>query len=777
MFNSATKVKQSLFFAIGLLILLIQPKRKLVLFTKSLNFPNLDFDEIFLEDFGRQCFYFGEHRIEKNFYALIHKDIDERSRIFVLGTVEFDLDVVTTFQGLNAIGLVGNYSEYPSTFIFNKQTKEFLFRNANSVILKANQQILRQTRPIVSVIIPFYDSYKWFEETLKSLDEQTFTQFEIIIVDDHSKKPLHVDRDIRIIRHTSNQGLSISRNTGALVAKGKYILFLDPDDLISKNCIEKLVLAAMMTGDKFSFVYSQVVHFQDINHVSRFEFNVEEMLNENQLPSFALIPRELYLAIGGMCDAYWEDYDYWIRNIALGYRGLLVDEPLFFYRRHSFGQSTQLKKIRKEVWFKQLQDYNPTLFGSDPPNIRCYRSLNPNYNLYPLTLSYYSTDNNKYLHTNAWSYRRPKFDNKIEFEKVKGTEGKTSILCFLPYLMTGGADYYDFDLMYVLKEKFHVTILCEKRIQSNLTIRAEADFEVFYYSHDDSHFDLVEYLIKSRSVKVLYNRNTLIGYESIRKNPNLRAIDALHVSPAFSEWPNISNEYLPFINQRIYASNSLRREITNSVNSVVIPPSIDDSNLQDPLSSQETTTIIFVGRLEEQKNPQLFLKIAHEIHSMHNVKVLIIGNGSLINEVETNANGLDVKLIRDIDRLEVQKYMKYGLVGLERGSASRSSPTVLISTSEYEGIPTVIIEALCLGVPVIAVNSSQSISELFNEARSFSDRKIAHLIEKGHDTVNEAVQIFNRLKLGPPLRNKQFCEKYSLKRFKKQVSSLFDLEM
>ena len=102
--------------------------------------------------------------------------------------------------------------------------------------------------PLLSLIVPFHDSYKWLDDTLKSISKQTFNDFEVVFVDDYSNVPLTTTRlkkltkPFRLYRHSYNRGLSHTRNTGARLARGKFIIFLDPDDTISPTCLEKLIL-------------------------------------------------------------------------------------------------------------------------------------------------------------------------------------------------------------------------------------------------------------------------------------------------------------------------------------------------------------------------------------------------------------------------------------------------------------------------------------------------------------------------------------------------------
>ena len=101
--------------------------------------------------------------------------------------------------------------------------------------------------PIIRIIVPIYNVGKYLPKCIESILNQTFKNFELILVndgstdnsgvvcDDYAKK----DTRIKII-HKSNGGVSSARNAGLYVAKGEYIGFVDPDDYIDKNMYEKL---------------------------------------------------------------------------------------------------------------------------------------------------------------------------------------------------------------------------------------------------------------------------------------------------------------------------------------------------------------------------------------------------------------------------------------------------------------------------------------------------------------------------------------------------------
>ncbi len=100
--------------------------------------------------------------------------------------------------------------------------------------------------PFFTVIIPLYNKEKYVENTIKSILNQTFTDYELLIVNDCSTdKSLEIatkflSEKVRIIHHEKNSGLATTRNTGIKNATSNYITFLDADDLWKPQFLEKI---------------------------------------------------------------------------------------------------------------------------------------------------------------------------------------------------------------------------------------------------------------------------------------------------------------------------------------------------------------------------------------------------------------------------------------------------------------------------------------------------------------------------------------------------------
>ncbi len=96
--------------------------------------------------------------------------------------------------------------------------------------------------PTVSVIMPTYGNRGFLAESVQSVLAQTFADFELLVVDDHSREPIETGTDdprVRVIRMPSNQGPAAARNTGIVLARGRFVAFLDDDDLYPPDRLQR----------------------------------------------------------------------------------------------------------------------------------------------------------------------------------------------------------------------------------------------------------------------------------------------------------------------------------------------------------------------------------------------------------------------------------------------------------------------------------------------------------------------------------------------------------
>ena len=148
-----------------------------------------------------------------------------------------------------------------------------------------------ENQPLISVIIPVYNVEEYLRECVDSVLNQTYGNFEIILVDDGSTDSSgeicdeYVEKDERIsVIHQKNSGLSRARNTGFDASEGKYIYFLDSDDYIAENTFESLL--GIAEKDNSDIVFFDAVSFADTddftvkqNYIRKAKYKIDKGYN------------------------------------------------------------------------------------------------------------------------------------------------------------------------------------------------------------------------------------------------------------------------------------------------------------------------------------------------------------------------------------------------------------------------------------------------------------------------------------------------------------------
>lgn len=192
----------------------------------------------------------------------------------------------------------------------------------------------------ISIIIPYYKGENYIHETLKSVYDQTYQDFEVIIVNDGSERSaldlIEKNSDFKNLKiiHQDNQGQSSARNNGVKSATGKYILFLDCDDLIDKTFLDK-THQILSKNNETRICYTKGKFFEKTDKEWVLQpFNTFDFLIENCIPITALIYKEDFEKVGGFDTQlnYYEDWDFWISLVEIGAKVHKIDEFLFFYR-------------------------------------------------------------------------------------------------------------------------------------------------------------------------------------------------------------------------------------------------------------------------------------------------------------------------------------------------------------------------------------------------------------------------------------------------------------
>jgi glycosyltransferase involved in cell wall biosynthesis len=202
----------------------------------------------------------------------------------------------------------------------------------------------------VSVIIPCYNAERFLGETISSVLRQTFTDYEIICVNDGSTdRTADVVREFRDPRiryfEQVNQGVSNARNRGIAEARGRYVAFLDADDVFLADNL-RLKVAHFERKPDIGLVYSSEIVFDSDtgNELRRTQGRAGHVLNDLlelrphliHSPSGVAVTRDLLLRVGGFdpIASTSADWDLWLRLAVVTPFGF-IDEPLVRYRVHA----------------------------------------------------------------------------------------------------------------------------------------------------------------------------------------------------------------------------------------------------------------------------------------------------------------------------------------------------------------------------------------------------------------------------------------------------------
>ncbi len=298
----------------------------------------------------------------------------------------------------NKMNIINNYvhfssNEYPFTRVIQR---------------KIPVKELASSHNKLSIVIPYYNTGKYLEETIKNLLLVNYANKEIIIVNDGSDEieSLHVleyvneKYPVKIVTQ-DNLGLPGARNTGAMYASGEYLAFLDADDMVDSNYYAKAI-NIMNKYENVSFVGCWTQYFDGAKGVwPTFTPEPPYILLHNSVNSSSLVYKRADFITSGMNDMdmmpAYEDYQSVVHLVQNGFRGIIIPELLFNYRIHPDSLSRtfnpfihldayKLLTKKHNDFFKEystdiinlLQANGPSFLFDNPTYTPYYSSLNSN---------------------------------------------------------------------------------------------------------------------------------------------------------------------------------------------------------------------------------------------------------------------------------------------------------------------------------------------------------------------------------------------------------------
>lgn len=251
---------------------------------------------------------------------------------------------------------------------------------------------------LVSIIVPVYNVENYLSECLESLINQTYSNLQIICVDDAStdgslsilKKYASLDRRIKIIINEKNEGQAFSRNVGFAKVEGKYTYYLDSDDYLKLDAIEKLYYYAEEYNTDAIYFNSSICGESEIYgkgpNINYEMTDVSKIIYDG--PTLFKMMNERNVYTNSVWRRFWktefltgnnlkfentfktsEDFIFSICAILLGERMMVVNDILHVYRRHEGSITTSASEKKHIFLFKSycmfLQFWNLHQFAPD----------------------------------------------------------------------------------------------------------------------------------------------------------------------------------------------------------------------------------------------------------------------------------------------------------------------------------------------------------------------------------------------------------------------------
>jgi glycosyltransferase involved in cell wall biosynthesis len=280
----------------------------------------------------------------RQFYKVLDTDFEQQREQRAIGMInQVSDDPVKLSKELLKLA---QFNDAPRAMILTKS----LLQRGSSV----NLPLADISKPDVSVIIPLYNLGMYLPEALDSIRKQTHPNWECIIVNDEStdnsgetaQKLIDEYNDPRIcLVHQQNKGLSGARNTGIRLAKGEFLVALDPDDSITADYF-RIGCETLRKHSDLGWVYPVTLQYGAMNRFWSFRaFDPLKLLARNINPCHAMQRKALWEDVGEYNEQMlrgYEDWDYWLTALEKGWRAELIPQIMLLYRKR---KSSMLKEM------------------------------------------------------------------------------------------------------------------------------------------------------------------------------------------------------------------------------------------------------------------------------------------------------------------------------------------------------------------------------------------------------------------------------------------------
>lgn len=582
--------------------------------------------------------------------------------------------------------------------------------------VKLNRELNTEGQPLVSIITPFYNAGKYFEQTYNCVMNQTFPWYEWIIVDDGSTRQEDVeqlgrlassDKRIKLLRK-ENGGAASARNYAIKMSTTEYIIPLDADDLIDPTYVEVLYWTLYFNPDR-SWAYTRSVGFQDQEYLWDKPFDAAREKTENYLTNSAIIRKPDLLEVGCYDEKtryYNEDWRLWLKLLSKSKKPVIADYYGFWYRRRDDGslltlsKNPKLRKIDKKLIKEIASQVDTSVTAKEYP--------------WASTPGQYAKP------------RRSCWERKI-FKEHK----KINIMMLIPWMTTGGADLFNLEVVKRIdKSRFEVGILTTVHNDNELRQQFEDYvidiFELPSFLDTCNFAEFISYYIISRQVDIIFMSNSYYGYYLVpwlrKEFPDVVIADYVHMEEWY--WRNGGHARVSGVMgnllEKTYVCNERTRKVMTevfgrdpeSVETIYIGVDEEKYNAEKVKSGivkkqlgidENRPVVLFPCRIHPQKRPFLMLEIAKELRrELHDIAFIIVGDGPQLNELKDKAKAEDLgKTLYFAGRQD-------NMLPFYKDS------DVTLICSLKEGLALTAYESLSMGKPVVSTDVGGQ-SELIDE--------------------------------------------------------------
>ena len=602
-------------------------------------------------------------------------------------------------------------------------------------------------RPLVSVVIPCFNYGNFVADAVASLEAQTFSSLEIIVVEGGSSS-LESRRlvagltgsRVRVLMQAEPNRAGANRNFGISRARGKYICCLDADDRLDPTYIEKAVF--LMEHFDFDVVSCALQYFGDRDDRCGIipRPTLEDIVQGNHVLTCAMFRRSFWEKSGGYRDSdpklgyIYEDWTFWMRLGTLGARFFnIATEYLFNYRVHGVSLSNHDDVVPMDMQAKFVRFFNEDRFS--PGVVEHSRDIGLQDRVIANPL------------------------RNLSGARTIALPGQRTILLAMPFLLIGGAERLLSSITRSLTASgwriiIVTTIPIGPEHGDATSWFQSATKEIYHlprFLAPDQWQSFVRFIFATRDINLLWIVGSAFFYDLLpalkSENPTLLVCDLLfntigHTQNNRAHAAEIdlticeNREVLDWL--LAHGESAGRIQIIESgVDLAAHSPSLRDRSVLSALGIANATFVVgFSGRWSEEKDPLGFIEIARLVPADLDVAFVMTGTGAMRGEIEAAIQSAGLPPDR------------FHLVGLvDNIHAYVASFDLLCLPSRLDGRPVVVLEALATGVPVLASKVGA----------------LPELISSGHNGVlcaagdyqGFADQIVRLSKLGPELKPMQ----------------------